>query len=210
MKKLTILAFFLGIWTIGQAQFEGILTYDCTIKNKTLTTVYESKTKVLLEAKIYPMKGGVADIKEAKEQDPILFDFEAKKATRFGSRHHETVSTDLAPVTADRTGKLKDEDITIEMVGTEKIEGYSCQHFIVKIKGNPKELWITKDLGVSSVCMLSQFDYYPAGSLLYDKLKSAGGDGIVVRSKSGDVIVNLSNAQVKTVPPSYFEIPGKS
>ena len=82
MKKLTILAFFLGSWTIGQAQFEGILTYDCTIKNKTLTTVYESKSKVLLEAKIYPMKGGVADIRDAKEQDPILFDFEAKKATR--------------------------------------------------------------------------------------------------------------------------------
>jgi len=56
--------------------------------------------------------------------------------------------------------------------------------------------------------MLSQFDYYPAGSMVFDKLKAAGGDGIVVRSKSGAIVVNLTNAQVKTVPPSYFDIPG--
>lgn len=209
MKKLIILAFFLGIWRMGYAQFEGVLTYDCTIKNKTLTTIYESRTKVLLEAKIYPMKEGVADIRQAREQDPILFDFETKKATRIGARHHETASSDISPVTADRVGKLKDEDISIEVAGTEKMNGYNSQHFVVKIKGNTKDLWITKDLGTSSVCMLSQFDYYPAGTLLYDKLKAAGGDGIVVRSKVGDIVVNLTNAQVKTVPPSYFEIPGK-
>lgn len=209
MKKLTILALSLGIWLMGYSQFEGILTYDCTIKNKTLTTVYESRTKVLLEAKIYPMKEGVADIRQAREEDPILFDFETKKATRIGARHHETVSSDISPITADRIGKLKDEDISIEPAGAEKMNGYNSQRFVVKIKGNVKELWITKDLGVSAVCMLSQFDYYPAGTLLYDKLKAAGGDGIVVRSKVGDIVVNLTNAQVKTVPPSYFDIPGK-
>lgn len=80
MKKLTAAAIFLSLATSVFAQFEGVLTYDCTIKNKTLTTIYESKTKVLVEAKIYPMKAGIADIKEAKEQDPILFDFETKKS----------------------------------------------------------------------------------------------------------------------------------
>ena len=208
MKKITILAIFLGIGTAALAQFEGILTYDCTIKNKTLTTIYESKTKVLLEAKIYPMKAGIADIKDAKEQDPILFDFEAKKATRVGSKHHEIATSDLGPVTNDHNDKAKDQDITITSVGPEKIESYNCGHFTVKIKNTTVDLWITKDLGVSSVCLFSQFDYYPAGSILYEKLKAASGGGVVVRSKEGDVVVNLTNAQVKPVPPSYFDIQG--
>ncbi|HEY4337286.1 MAG TPA: DUF4412 domain-containing protein [Puia sp.] len=208
MKKLTLLALFLSFGMASFAQFEGVLTYDCTIRNKTLTTIYESKAKVLLEAKIYPMKNGIADIKEAKEQDAILFDFEAKKATRIGTKHHETATSALVPVTNDHNDKAKGDEITVTLVGEEQIAPYKCQHFTVKIKNTTVDLWITKELGVSSVCLLSQFDYYPSGSILYDKLKAAGGDGVVVRSKEGDVVVNLTGAQVKTVPPSYFEIPG--
>ncbi|HEY1215487.1 MAG TPA: DUF4412 domain-containing protein [Bryobacteraceae bacterium] len=208
MKKLTAAAIFLSLAMSTYAQFEGVLTYDCTIKNKTLTTIYESKSKVLLEAKIYPMKNGIADIKEAKEQDPILFDFEAKKATRVGKKHHEIATSGLVPVTNDRNDKAKEDEITITLVGEERVEPYKCQHFTVKIKNTTVDLWITKELGASSVCMLSQFDYYPAGSILFDKLKAAGGDGVVVRSKDGEIVVNLTNAQVKTVPESYFDIPG--
>jgi hypothetical protein len=210
MNKLTVLALITSLaTTAASAQFEGVLTYDCTIKNKTLTTIYESKTKVLMEAKIYPMKGGVADIKEAKEQDPILFDFETKKATRVGTRHHEVATSDLGPVTNDKNNKAKEEEIAVTLVGPEKIDDWSCQHFTVKVRSTTVELWITKDLGASSVCLLSQFDYYPAGSILFDKLKAAGGEGIVVRSKEGDVVVNLTNAQAKTVPPAYFDITTK-
>jgi hypothetical protein len=208
MKKLTAAVIFLSLATSVFAQFEGVLTYDCTIRNKTLTTIYESKTKVMVEAKIYPMKGGVADIKDAKEQDPILFDFETKKATRIGSHHHDIATSNLAPVTNDHNDKAKEGEITITLVGEEKVDPYKCQHFTVKIKNTTIDLWITKELGESSVVFLSQFDYYPAGSILFEKLKAAGGEGVVVRSKEGDVVVNLNNAQVKTVPASYFEIPG--
>jgi len=208
MKKLTAAALFLSLATSASAQFEGVLMYDCTIKNKTLTTLYESKTKVLVEAKIYPMKGGIADIKEAKEQDPILFDFETKKATRIGKHHNDIATSGLAPVTNDRNDKAKEEEISITPVGEEQIAPYKCQHFAIKIKNTTVDLWITKELGTSEVVLLSQFDYYPAGSILFEKLKAAGGEGVVVRSKEGDIVVNLTNAQVKTVPPSYFEIPG--
>jgi len=208
MKKLNILALFLITSTASFAQFEGVLTYDCTLKNKTITTIYESKTKVLLEAKIYPMKAGIADIKEAKVQDAVIFDFDKKKASRIGAKHHEVLTSEIVPVTNDRNDKAKSEDITITLVGSEKIDAWSCQHFTVKIRNTEVDLWVTKDLGASSVIMLSQFDYYPAGSILFDKLKAAGGEGIVVRSRQGDVVVNLTNAQAKTVPLSYFDIPG--
>jgi Domain of unknown function (DUF4412) len=207
MKKLTLVFFLLGFLQAAKAQFEGVLYYDCTIKNKTLTTIFESKTKVLLESKIFPMKGGVADIGAGKEQDDLLFDFDVNKATRISARHKEAFTSDMVPVTVDRMSNLKEEDIGIEDRGDEKIGDYNCHHFNVKIRNKTYELWITKDLGASSICMISQFDYFPAGSLLFNKLKAAGGDGVVVRSKTGDLVVNLTNVQKKTVPSSYFEIP---
>ena len=197
----------LVILQAAYAQFEGVLYYDCTIKNKTLTTIYLSKTKALLESKIYPMKEGAADIRGAREQDDLIFDFEAKKVTKLSSKHKWAATSDMAPVTADKPGKLKDEDITVEDKGEEKLSGYSCHHYDVKIKGKKTELWVTKELGNTSICLVSQFDYYPVGSLLFDKLVAAGADGVVVRSRVDDIEVNLTNVQHKTVPPSYFEIP---
>jgi hypothetical protein len=207
MKKLTLVFSLLVLLQVAHAQFEGILTYDCTIKNKTLTTVYIAKTKVLLESKIYPMKGGAADISAGKEQDDLVFDFDAKKVYRLSAKHKVSAVGDMNPVTADRFDKIKGEDITIEDKGEEKIGDYNCHHFVVKLKNKSLELWITKDLGSTSLCMVSLFDYFPVGSVLFDKLKASGGEGIVVRSKADDIVVNLTNVQQKTVPPSYFEIP---
>jgi hypothetical protein len=192
---------------IARAQFEGVLYYDCTIKNKTLTTIYVSKTKILLESKIYPMKEGAAEIDKGREQDPLIFDFTVNKATRLSPRHKEAVTSDMQPITEDRIGKLKDEDVSVEDLGVEKIGDYSCHHYGIKIKNKKSELWITRDLGSSLLCMASQFDYYPSGSLLFTKLKAVDADGVVVRSKAGEVVVNLTNVQKKSVPASYFEIP---
>lgn len=208
MKKLTLVIFLLVLLQAARAQFEGILMYDCTIKNKTLTSVYCARSKVLLESKIYPMKGGAADISAGKEQDDLLFDFDAHKVYRISSKHKAAISGDMGPVTADRFDKIKSDDISVEDKGVEKAGDYNCHHFIVKLKNKQLDLWITKDLGTTPLCMVSQFDYFPTGSVLYDKLKAAGADGIVVRSNIDDVVVNLTGVQRKTVPPSYFEIPG--
>ncbi|HVS95019.1 MAG TPA: DUF4412 domain-containing protein [Puia sp.] len=207
MKKLTLTAVLLGFLHLAHAQFEGVLYYDCTIKNKTLTTIYSSGKKVLLEAKTYPMKEGAVDISKAKEQDALIFDFAAGKVTRLSTRRKVAVTTSIGPVTSDREANPKQEDVTIRDLGAEKIGAYACHHFAVTVKNKKSDIWITKDLGTSSLCLLAQFDYYPAGSLLYDKLKEAGGEGVVVRCQSGNVVVNLTNVQRKTVPVSFFEIP---
>jgi hypothetical protein len=208
MKKLTLVIFLLVLLQAARAQFEGILMYDCTIKNKTLTSVYCARNKVLLESKIYPMKGGAADISAGKEQDDLLFDFDAHKIYRISSKHKAAISGDMGPVAADRFDKIKSDEISVEDKGAERIGDYNCHHFVVKLKNKQLDLWITKDLGTTPLCMVSQFDYFPAGSVLNDKLKAAGADGIVVRSNIDDVVVNLTGVQRKTVPPSYFEIPG--
>lgn len=207
MKKLNLVFLLLGILQVARAQFEGILYYECTLKNQTLTTVYASKTKVLLEAKTYPIKEGAADIGKGKEQDALIFDFETKQTTRISSKRKWVAVSAIAAVTDERTGNLKDEDISVADKGEEKVGNYNCHHYVVRIKNKETELWITKDLGVTPLCLLSQFDYYPSGTVLYGKLSAAGADGVVVRSKAGDVVVNLTNVQRKTVPASYFEVP---
>lgn len=207
MKKLILVLSLLVFLQAAHAQFEGILMYDCTIKNKTLTTVYVAKTKVLLESKIYPMKGGAADISAGKEQDDLLFDFDAHKVYRLSSKHKAAATGEMGPVTVDRFDKLKSEDISVEDKGEEKIGDYNCHHYIVKLKNKQLDLWITKDLGSTLLYMITQFDYFPMGSALFDKLKAAGADGVVVRSNIDDVVVNLTSVQRKTVPSSYFEVP---
>lgn len=207
MKKLTLVVFLLVFLQAAHAQFEGVLMYDCTIKNKTLTTVYCAKTKVLLESKIYPMKGGAADISAGKEQDDLLFDFDARKVYRISSKHKAAVTGDMGPVAADRFDKVKGDDISVEDKGEEKTGDYNCRHFVIKLRNKQLDLWITKDLGSMPLYLVSQFDYFPVGSTLVDKLKAAGADGVVVRSNIDDVVVNLTGVQRKTVPASYFEIP---
>src|ERR1700759_2202824 len=134
MKKLILVFSLLAFLQVARAQFEGILYYDCTIKNKTLTTIYVAKTKVLLESKIYPMKGGAADISAGKEQDDLIFDFDAKKVYRISTKNKLAATGDMNPVTADRFDKTKAEDISVEDKGEEKIGDYACHHFIVKLK----------------------------------------------------------------------------
>ena len=207
MKTLTVLLAILGIVGVSYAQFEGTLTYDCTQKTKVLMTIYETKGKARIESKIYPMKEGAADIAKGKEQDPLLLDFATNKQTRFVDKHHVFTESDFSQLAAEKAMKLTEADITVENIGTEQIGKLSCQHFVVKIKGDQKDLWITKELGASNICLGGILTYYPSGSMIGNKIKSAGGDGVVVKSQDGDQVVTLTNYQTKPPPAYNFEIP---
>ena len=207
MKKLTILIFILGIFQVTHAQFEGTLVYDCTIKTKVLMTIYETKSKVRIESKIYPMKEGAADIAKGKEQDDLLLDFETNKELRFVPKHHAFVETGFSQLSAEKTMKLTEGDISVESVGTEQIGKLDCQHFVVKIKGEKKDLWITKALGNSNVCLGGILLYYPKGSMVMEKIRSAGGDGVVVKVQDGDQVTMLTNYQTRPPAAYNFEIP---
>jgi hypothetical protein len=207
MKKLTTLLLLLVVFQISYAQFEGTLVYDCTIKTKVLMTIYESKSKVRIESKIYPMKEGAADIAKGKEQDDLLFDFETNKELRFVPKHHAFVETGFSQLSSEKNMKLTDGDISVEAVGTEKIGKLDCQHFVVKVKGEKKDLWITKELGSSNVCLAGIMVYYPKGSMILEKIKGAGGDGVVVKVQFGDQITMLTNYQTRPPAAYNFEIP---
>ncbi len=208
MKKLTIIIFILGFFQVSYAQFEGTLVYDCTIRTKVLMTIYETKSKVRIESKIYPMKEGAADIAKGKEQDDLLFDFETNKELRFVPKHHAFVETGFNQLSAEKNMKLAEGDISVEAVaGTEKIGKLDCQRFVVKVKGDQRELWITKELGNSNVCLAGILLYYPKGSMILEKIRAAGGDGVVVKVQAGDQVTMLTNYQTRPPAAYNFEIP---
>jgi hypothetical protein len=206
-KKLTVLVALLAILQVSFAQFEGTLVYDCTMKTKVMMTLYETKSKVKIESKIYPMKEGAADITKGKEQDNTLLDFTTNREVHFLDKHHAYTEGDFSQLNTEKEMKLSDGDISVENVGAEKIGKLECQHFVVKVKGDQRDLWITKDLGNSNICLAGIFVYYPMGSMILNKIKSAGGDGVVVKCQAGDQVVMLTNYQTR-MPPAYnFVIP---
>ena len=170
-------------------------------------TIYESKSKVRIESKIYPMKEGAADIAKGKEQDDLLLDFETNKELRFVPKHHAFVETGFSQLSAEKSMKLTDGDISVETAGTEKIGKLDCQHFVVKVKGEKKDLWITRELGSSNVCLGGILLYYPKGSMILEKIRAAGGDGVVVKVQFGDQITMLTNYQTRPPAAYNFEIP---
>ena len=207
MKKLTVLVALMAILQISFAQFEGTLVYDCTLKTKVMMTLYETKSKVKIESKIYPMKEGAADITKGKEQENMLLDFETSKEMHFVEKHHVYTEGGFSQLNTEKEMKLSDGDISVQNVGSEKIGKLDCQHFVVKVKGDQRDLWITKELGSSNICLAGIFLYYPSGSMILNKIKSAGGDGVVVKSQTGDQVVMLTNYQTRTPPAYNFEIP---
>jgi Domain of unknown function (DUF4412) len=123
-------------------QFQGILHYDCTLKNQVLMTIY-----------------------------------------------------------------LAQKDVSVQNMGSEKIGSFSCDHYILTIKGSKKDLWITKDLGTSGLYVGSEFLYYATGGLVYQKLASVGANGIVVKSQNGTLKTELTNYEKKEIPAAMFQIP---
>src|SRR5262249_43074713 len=120
MKKLTVLVVLMTILQVSFAQFEGTLVYDCTMKTKVMMTLYETKSKVKIESKIYPMKEGAADISRGKEQDNTLLDFETNKEMHLLDKHHAYTEGGFSQLSAEKDMKLSDGDITVENVGSEK------------------------------------------------------------------------------------------
>ena len=126
---------------------------------------------------------------------------------RFVPKHHAYVEGGFSQLNIEKNMKLSDADVSVENAGAEQIGKLNCQHFIVKVKGERRDLWITKDLGTSSILLGGPLVYYPPGSIVLSKIISAGGEGVVVKSQEGDQVTNLTNYQTRTPPAYNFEIP---
>lgn len=189
------------------AQFQGILHYECTSKNQVLMNVYLAPGKVRIEAKIIPLNNGIANVSAAKDQHIIIFDLINKKEIKLIPDMKMASVSGFTEIIMDSVAKLTEKDISVQNAGSEKVGNFTCDHYIITIKATSKDLWITKDLGISGLYVGSEFLYYAEGGLVYQKLALAGASGIVVKSQNGSLKTELKSYEKKEIPVNLFQIP---
>ena len=209
MKKLSLLGFLTTFFLQAFSQFQGSLTYEQVATNKVVTTYYQNGNMSRIDAKIYPIINKVPDTANAKAQFPLIYDFTANREITLHTDAKVAITT--LPNT-QRTEKLMNttsNDISVKLVGAEKVGNYSCQHFHVVVKKSMRDMniWITQDLGNANMIILPMFLYYGPGCVATQMIQQAGGNGVVVKATSGPLTINLVGVTKRTPPNNLFQTP---
>jgi hypothetical protein len=207
MKNIISSLLFVLLSNLCLAQFEGILHYECISKNQVLMSVYLTPGKARIEAKIVPFNNGIANVSAAKDQHIIIFDLVNKKEIKLIPDMKLATVSGFTEILMDSVANLTEKDISVQNLGSEKVGNFLCDHYMIMIKASRKDLWVTKDLGISGLYVGSEFLYYANGGLVYQKLTAAGAAGLVVKSLNGKLTTELKSYEKKVIPAAMFQIP---
>lgn len=188
------------------AQFTGKLVYESDQReSKLVMTYYQDKNHARMEA--YSMH---------LAQDTIIYDL--SKATETHLQYRAQNALIMQYIDAGANQVLKNQQINVQKMGQETVNGYSCTHYVITNsrngRSNKGEVWITKDLGPApSIYVMGGYLYYTPGYLLLTKLIEAGGDGIVVKAVHGEganiATVNLISIDKNMPSAALFQVPSR-
>jgi hypothetical protein len=209
MKKLALFIALATMFKSGFTQFQGSLTYETIATNKIVTVYSQNSTMARIDARIYPLKAGVPDSVNAKDQDPLIYDLKAGTQLTLHPKMSTAIKTFYSVFSSEKMMKMTPSDFTITLIGTEKVGNYNCKHFRLVIKKVYKDinLWITQDLGIANILVCPAFMYYTPGTIGKKVIEDAGGQGIVVKGTSGPQTINLVSYTKRTPPNSLFQVP---
>lgn len=209
MKKLALLGILATYFFQAFSQFQGSLTYEQIATNKIVSTYYQAGTKGRMDARIYPLKNKIPDTVNAKDQNPLIYDFAANRVITLHPDMKIAVTTQFTTLMYEKLMKKTPADYTIKLVGSEKVGNYSCQHFHFVDKKSMKDLniWITQDLGNANLIICPFFLYYEPGTIAAQVIQAAGGSGVVVKATLGPLTINLVGYTKRTPPNSLFQTP---
>src|SRR5215831_13373046 len=207
MKKISLLIALCALVRPCFSQFEGSLTYKSVHGNQINATYVQSGSKARIDATVYPLVAGVPDTSKPNVQNTVLFDFNKNVETHLAYATKIAATMPLMALTMENALHLTDKDVTVQLVGPEKVGNFSCQHFIIIVRKEKKEVWITQDLGAANMFIFPNFVYYPPGCIESNKLIAAGGIGIVVKAISGPAVTTLESFRKAPVRVSIFDIP---
>ena len=222
MKLILLCLLFVFELEATDTRWTRVLIYTDNYENgsvtgKIITIISESGDKGRIDSRNNPAKHPENKTIE-KDQDILLYDFSKQQKTILNAKMN--IANRQSLVAEDqkylellqKTGSM----ITIENLGTEKIGGFTCIHYVVgtvapklKAPANPKKnnIWITKDLGNSNIWYAGPNLYYVKGSYLQRKLAEAGAFGVVVKWQYGTAEATLTDQQHRVLPSSTFDIP---
>jgi hypothetical protein len=171
---------------------------------------------VTIDSKNSPAKDPDNNLAE-KDQNSLLFDFSKMEKTTLV--HESNLASIMSFTYLDQQNvhlmEKSGTSFTVEKVGTEKVGGFNCTHFIITtyLNGKPrtgqpkKNLWFTSDLGNSNVWFIGPYLYCLKDNYEQKKLADAGASGIVVKWEIGPSSATLTDHQQNSVPSSVFDIP---
>ena len=222
MKLILLCLLFVFELEATDTRWTRVLIYTDNYENgsvtgKIITIISESGDKGRIDSRNNPAKHPENKTIE-KDQDILLYDFSKQQKTILNAKMN--IANRQSLVAEDqkylellqKTGSM----ITIENLGTEKIGGFTCIHYVVgtvapklKAPANPKKnnIWITKDLGNSNIWYAGPNLYYVKGCYQQRKLAEAGAFGVVVKWQYGTAEVMLTDHQQRVLPSSTFDIP---
>lgn len=203
---------------LASAQFAGKLTYKLVNPNDILYMVYyQNGNNARVDARTVS-KSDTTQV--TSTQDTLLFDIAGKKTTHL---QYKTGNAYIMMNTASLTlqamgGKgMPQQDLSVQTVGAETVNGYACTHYIVigtiGHYTSKRDVWVTTSLGTPGIQVAGGYLYWTPDFPQEIKLLAAGGAGVIVRSsiKSPGMSLTMDLIGVDTKKPdaSLFKVPAR-
>ncbi|MBL0047816.1 MAG: DUF4412 domain-containing protein [Bacteroidetes bacterium] len=192
----------------AQSQFEGIIQMKMSTLEKPdmgITKLYFSAAggRLETEMKISPNMKPFKTVRIFKKEGPNLYYILNEGAGTYSI-------TDLS--TYKRIEK-SEKEVSVKVIGTEKILGYTCTHVLITSASGETEMWTSKEIiDYDSYNALSESDVRTRNASFAKALLAANAEGFPVKtvkkdSKGGVITIELVKAESKTLDKALFEVP---
>jgi|GEM_PF-2090711 len=220
MKLLLLLLLTGAILTatpqVASAQFAGKLTYKLVNPNDILYMVYYQNGN---NARVDARTVSKADTTQVTStQDTLLFDIAGKKTTHLQYKTGNAyIMVNTATMTLAMSGKVPQQQLSVQTVGPETVDGYACTHYtVIGQMGHytsKREVWVTTSLGTPGIQVAGGYLYWTPDFPQEIKLLAAGGTGVIVRSKISSpgltIQMDLIGVDTKTPDAFLFKVPSR-
>ncbi|HEV9038327.1 MAG TPA: DUF4412 domain-containing protein [Puia sp.] len=203
----------------ASGQFAGKLVYQIVRPSVVVTmTYYQSGNSVHVEAYTIDVTKGKLDSSTFFPQDTILFDLTKGTETHLQRHTGRAIITQYTATIMAEAGYGKGiSSASVQLVGPDTANGYSCTHFVENYGGakpfgaSRRDIWVTNALGNPGIMVMGSFLYYTPGAQRLQALNTAGCAGVVVRTKMSGMgqttVMNLIAVDTKRLNARMFQIP---
>jgi hypothetical protein len=195
------------------AQFTGKLVYEVNSPATTKLTMiyYQNSSNAHIEAFSTPKTNAAGDLSNSQYQDTLLFNFGNRTLTHLQYKTGRAIITKYTFDMMSGSPLLQGGNTTLQTLGQETVNGYSCTHYVLTQQKSKKDIWITGSLSAPTIYVMGSYLYYTPGYPTFAKILAAGGNGVVVRIVYGfaGFMSTINLVSVDQTPPSssLFKIP---
>jgi hypothetical protein len=111
------------------------------------------------------------------------------------------------------SGAAATDNITVKVIGKEKVASYNCTHVMVTKGTEASEYWTTKEIAdLEKYSKYNRSNRFTGSDAEQAALAKNGADGFIIKSitkdqRGGDMTMELVKLEKKDLPATLFEIP---